>query len=936
MRRALCILAALSCLVAVDARAQLLFGKNKVVYEDREWLVYEEDRLSVYFYPEEEELARFTLGVARETYAEFSAWFDYEFEEQIPLILYGTHHDLKQTHVIPSFVSEGTAGFTEFAKGRVALRATGNRAELRHLIRHEMVHAFMLAKLARVMTDRGIYDYQGPPLWFVEGLAESLANAEPDDRAHMIMRDAVLNDRLVPLTEMWRIWGTFQMYKQGESIVDFVRAQYGDRAPALLLEQWWRGRHFEEVLELELGLDLEELDQQWRTAVKRRYFPEMMRRRQIGEQATPVARDGTFDTMPSVVDASGDLELVCLSAREGTISLYHVRAGRNGKAAFEQLVEGGRDADFESMPLLRSRLDTHGRRWVAFVAKSGATDAVYVYDLRERDVVEEFTVDGATEISSPAFSPDGERIVVSGLDDDGWSDLYVVERATGAQWRVTDDLHHDTHADWHPGGDRLVFASDRHRPGDGRHGLYEIEARGRSPVRPLVISSGEDTEPVWSPDGRFLTFVSDRDGARNAYRYDPVHGTVVPLTNVTGGVFGPDVVPATTDSSDASVVMTVYQEGRFRLYTVDAEPGPGARSTEAIQELPASVAGGASIPELDTVPVPDEYEVDLGLDVVQSVVALDPDLPYGSGANFGFTDMLGNHRVSAYVGTATDEFDLEDLNLGLTYTDLGQRWNRRFGVFRVAVRQRLQSFVRVNNSEVRTGGFVGLTYPFSKFQRLELTAVARHLDRAESEVFSQSDNTTWLASGFVSLVHDNTLWTWNGPIRGMRANLTFGETYDLFQRGFDRRTLQLDVRRYDDLGSRIVLATRAQWRGNWGGDQQFFYLGGPETLRGYRRNDLAGDRTTLFSQELRFPLIERIALRFPIGPFELPPIRGVLFNDVARIDGDLTDTGWIGAFGYSASMTLYPPIVFRVDFVRRHDFDAVSGLDTDFYLGLQY
>ena len=57
---------------------------------------------------------------------------------------------------------------------------------------------------------------------------------------------------------------------------------------------------------------------------------------------------------------------------------------------------------------------------------------------------------------------------------------------------------------------------------------------------------------------------------------------------------------------------------------------------------------------------------------------------------------------------------------------------------------------------------------------------------------------------------------------------------------------------------------------------------------------------------------------------------------LANVEGRFDDTGWIGAFGYSASMTLFPPIVFRVDFVRRHDFDVVTGLDTDFYLGLQY
>ena len=918
--------------VTTPAAAQMLFGKNKVVYEGRDWLVYEQNRLSVYFYPEEEELARFTLAVAQETYDEFAAWFDFEFEEQIPLILYGTHHDLKQTHVIPGFINDGTAGFTEFAKGRVALRATGNRAELRHLIRHEMVHSFMLAKLATVMSDRGIFDYNGPPLWFIEGLAESVANVEPDDRAHMIMRDAVLNDGLVPIPEMWRIWGTFQMYKQGESIVDFMRVQYGDRVPALLLDQWWRGREFDDVLRLELGFGIEELDRQWRTYLKRRYFPEMMRRRQIEEQATPLAEDGYFDTMPAVVRGGDDLELVCLSARDGLISLYHVDVEGRGRSDFDRIVEGGRAAAFESMPLLRSRLDVHDGRWVAFVAKRGATDVVYVYDLDQGRVAEEYRLVDATEISSPAFSPDGSNIAVSGLGENGWSDLFVIERGSGSRWRVTDDVHHDTHPAWHPDGTRLVFASDRMQPRTGRHALFEIESRGRSEIVPLVTSNGEDTEPVWSDDGETMVFVSDRDGARNLYRYDAGTRSVRALTDVTGGVFGPDIAPG----DEPSVVATVYQNGRFRLYRVPLEPLPGTVAASARLTEPSDVAFLTDVPPLDMVPEPSEYEVDLGLDFVQSVIALDPDLPYGSGASFGFTDMLGNHQVSAYVGTATDEFNLQDLNLGLTYTDLGQRWNRRYGLFRVAVRQRLQSFVRVDNSEVRTGGFVGLTYPFTKFQRLELTAVARHLQRDEADVFAQDENTTWLGSGFVSLVHDNTLWTWDGPIRGTRANLTYGKTWDLQSRGFDRQTLQFDVRRYDELGGRFVLATRAQWRGNWGGDRQFFYLGGPETLRGYGRNDLAGDRTTLFAQEIRFPLIERIALRFPFGPFELPPIRGVLFNDVAKVEGRFDDTGWIGAFGYAASMTLYPPIVFRVDFVRRHDFEQVGGTETDFYLGLQY
>lgn len=936
------VLAMVLHVLAPPVAAQLLFGKNKVVYESRDWMVLQEGRVHVYFYPEEEELARFTLRVGVHTYREFAEWFDYEFDEPVPLILYATHHDLKQTHVIPSFVSEGTAGFTEFAKGRIALRATGNRAELVHLVRHEMVHAFMLAKLATVMNEREIYDYEGPPLWFIEGLAESVANPRPDTRAHMVMRDAVLNDGLVPIPDMWQIWGTFQMYKQGESIVDFLRLQYGDRVPAMLLEQWWRGRDLEDLLRLELGTDLRGLDERWRTYLKRRYFPEMLRRQNVTEAGRAIDDRAYFDTMPSVVrwHEDGTLELVCLSARDGTISLYHVEQPVRGEARYRLLVQSEMRATFETMPLLRSRLDVHDGRWVAFVAKRGRQDVVYVYDLVEGEVVEHFGIEQAVELSSPNFSPDGGRIAVSGLAQNGASDLYVIRRDDGMALRLTDDPHHDTHPVWHPDGERIVFASDRNDPIGGRHGLYTIAADGSGPLRTLVFSSGDDTEPVWSPDGSVLYFVSDRDGVRNVYRLDPRRERVSPVTNVVGGVFAPDLLERASDDStgtERELVVSVYQDRRFRLFRVPADARNGAAEADAIMEVPRGPTELAdAVAQQGNPPVPTEYRIDLGLDFVQSVVALDPDLPYGSGASLGFTDMLGNHQIYGHLGTATDELNLEDLNFGLTYSDLGRRWNRHYGLFRVAVRQRASLFLRPTYSEVRTGGFFGLTYPFSKFRRVEATTVLRHLERDESFQLPGEPGDSWLWSFFVSFVHDNSLWTWNGPERGTRWNLTGGQTFDLRGRGFDRQTVQFDARRYDALGRGVVLANRVQWRASFGSDSQFFFLGGPNDLRGFDWFAFFGDRTLLFNTELRVPLVERIALRLPMGGLELPPVRLNLLNDVAKVSGRFDDTGWIGAFGYSFAMTLFPPLVLRYDLVRPHDFERLEGWDRRLSLSFLY
>jgi hypothetical protein len=925
--------------LAAPVQAQRIFGQNKVVYEGREWLVYEDGMLQIYFYPAEEELAVFTLDVARETYDEFAEWFGYEFTEALPIILYPTHHDLKQTHVIPSFVSEGTAGFTEFIKGRIAIRGTGNRAALRHLIRHEMVHAFMLSELATTMNDQGIYDYEAPPLWFIEGLAESLAReGMPTAEADLILRDAALNDGLVPIPQMWRIWGSFQMYKQGESILDFMRQQYGDDAPALLLDNWYLGRDFRGLLQLELGLTVEELDRVWRTSLKRRFYPQLLGRRTAEEHGKALDADAWFDTMPAVAGRdSTAVRVATVSARKGTIGIWDLVSDGDPWSA-HRLVEAGREARFETIPILRSRLDVADGRWLAFVAKHGATDHIFVYDLEGGEIVDELWDPDLVEISSPTISPDLDRIAFSALSRGGTSDLYVFEVEEGTLLQITDDPFEDIDCAWHPSGDRLVFASDRGDFGGGTHSIYEVDAFGNERITPLVTSAADDTSPRWTDDGTVLGFLSDREGTKNLYRLDG--DTVRPLTNLVGGIFGWDFVDA-----DAAVA-SIFERRRFRLFELSTEGSVGSKATPARLPLPPALASPAAHDDLVAESPPSsDYDVDLELDFVQSVVALDPDLPYGTGASFGFSDLLGSHQVYAHVSSATSQLKLVDMSVGLSYSNFTRRWARHIGIFRVAVRPRLSVFADSRYSEVRTGGFAGVTYPFSRYRRIEISTVWRRLVRDETFGLAIEAGNTWLGSLYGAFVHDNTLWDLNGPRRGWRWNVLLGETVDVMGRGFDRSTFQFDWRHYSEFLPQTILALRGQWRASFGGDSEFFYLGGPNTFRGVDWFSLRGERTLLGNVEVRFPLVDHLSLGFPFGGMSFPPVRGAIFHDTAlitaasgitSINAPFNGQRWLGSLGGSFTMTLFPPLVVRTDFAKVHNFEEMTSWRFDFSLSYLY
>jgi len=117
------------------------FGKNKIQYSDFEWRVLESTHFDLYFYPEEDTLARTGLRIAEEAYRGIAARFGFEVSDRIPLIIYSSHNQFEETNVSPYFLPEGVGGFTEFLKGRVALPFNGSYADFERLRARHLARA---------------------------------------------------------------------------------------------------------------------------------------------------------------------------------------------------------------------------------------------------------------------------------------------------------------------------------------------------------------------------------------------------------------------------------------------------------------------------------------------------------------------------------------------------------------------------------------------------------------------------------------------------------------------------------------------------------------------------------------------------------------------------------------------------------------------------
>ena len=905
----LCCLLVLALGMSASVAFGQYFGRNKAQYKKLDFEVLETPHFEIYHYFKNTQLPN-RLGQASERWYNWhSQILDHRFKQQNPVIFYNHHADFQQTAVISGLLGTGTGGVTEVLRNRVILPVTASNEQTDHVLGHELVHAFQYdMMLHNDSTDAN--NLNNIPLWMVEGLAEYMSIGRVDAHTAMWMRDAILHNDIPSVDDLTRKQHLYFPYRYGQALWAYIAGIYGDNIIAPLFRATGKYGTRMGMLRV-LGSDDRAISKMWKNALIDYYTPFMQDTTAVvGKRIVSAENGGRMNISPAL---SPDGKYVAFISERNVISTDLYIADAQTGEIIRQISNNFQRSHIDEISFLESAgtWSPDSKQFASVIFAKGRTNLLIV-DVEKGRTIREISIPGVEYINNAAWSPDGQRILISGLVE-GRSDLYLYSIKDKIVQNLTNDAHSDLHPAWSADGKQIVFSSDRgtaariNLGGYSSYRLCTLDVATRKITVLDIFPHADNLNPQFGPQNSSIYFLSNADGLRNLYEYNLQQNQVFRLTNYFTGISGITAFsPAMSISAGTGqVVYNILRNRQYNLYRANLsqfnrQPLNLSQAAFTAATLPpgnklANDLVGRNITHQARIPLADStgfttraYEPKFQLSYVGGSIGGGASTFRGQGpvAAGGvatlFTDILNNHQV---MGALQLNGEIYDLAGQVAY--LNQKHKIKWGasishipyVYGGAFYS--QDTIQVGNErrEALNAGLVlqrtfedqaalFSSYALSQTKRFEAsTSFSRYSNRVDiyntyydalGRFIGENREKGESLPGFnlgqtnIAFVGDNATSGVTSPLTGHRYRFDVGRTYG----GINFNTVLADYRKYF-FTRPVGFAFRAMHYGRYGaGADRLFplYLGNEYFVRGYNnnsfRNDISADNNSLSINQL--------------------------------------------------------------------------------------
>jgi len=523
------------------------------------WRTIETDHFFVHFHQQEQWAANFSATLAEKIYPSVTQVYSYEPDSKIHIVLKDTDD-----------YANGAAYFydnkIEIWISPIDFTLRGTNHWLSDVISHEFAHIISLQKGFKMPRSIPAFYIQGieyedekredvlygfpdriisfpiagstVPMWLAEGMAQIQSQIEGydtwDSHRDMIIRTRILNNKFLSLKDM-NVFGKTSIgnesvYNQGYAFTRYLTKRFGvdflkNIANALSSPFVWT---ISSAFKKTTGKDIDKIYSEWKSELEYKYLEKLKNITKNKKEGDVIVNKGISNLYP--VWSLDGKKFAYISGKGDYISLTSLYLYNPETEEEKHLVSN-----------VSSSLSWLNNDEILYAKQVKAKNNSFFFDLHKYNIKKEkeTRLTYGQRTLYPSVSPDNKYAAFS-TPIGGSRNLALFNFSTKKITILTNfnqgkEVFEST---WHPDGKKIIFSVSK------MYGRYIAEYDLEKKAWQKLIEYGEDCRnPLFSKDGKYIYFSSDKTGIFNIYSYNTRTEDIQLLTNVLTGAFMPSVHP---------------------------------------------------------------------------------------------------------------------------------------------------------------------------------------------------------------------------------------------------------------------------------------------------------------------------------------------------------------------------------------------------------
>ena len=507
---------------------QMNFGQNRVQYSEFEWIYYRYPKFDTYFYQQGKDLAQYTCDRANEIIPELERYYQTSLARRVIFVVFNRIEEFRQSNIglETDNIQTNLGGVTKILDNKVFLYFDGDHNRYDAQIREAVSSILLNYKVNGSHTVRSKVSSSaslGLPEWYTKGLAFYTAN-QWNAGIEDVVRAGFESGKF---RKLQFLTGDDAKYA-GYSLWNYIERNYGRNSINTILYFTNVNKNPNSAIRGVLNMKFRQLNREWRQFYLDKFAIQNPGKNlpldsKDGEPIIRKYRRGVAYNRP-MHSPDGRYTFYCTDIK----GKYKVQLIDNETGKTRKILRRGHRLDQIQETNYPTAAWHPSSKLISFVIEEQGYPYMYQYNVESKALTRRLLAK-FDKVFSMDYSDEGLDIVMS-VQISGMTDILVMNIASGAFERITEDQADDCDPKFIENSQKIIFASNRlsdtlrtekvddHDKLGATYDIFVYDYKHKSNVLKRVTDTKyeNETQPE-ELSANSYTYLSDRTGIVNRY-----------------------------------------------------------------------------------------------------------------------------------------------------------------------------------------------------------------------------------------------------------------------------------------------------------------------------------------------------------------------------------------------------------------------------------